>query len=380
MNILALECYYGGSHKAFLDGWIPRSRHHWTVLSLPAHKWKWRMRHGAITLADRTAELLDQGHRPDLLLTSDMLNLAEYLGLAPRRLRDIPTVVYFHENQLTYPVQHQDERDFHYVLNNITTAMAASAVWFNTAYHRDAFLAALPAFFNKMPDYRPTFAIDRIAAKAVVAPPGIDPIPPRPRRAPGPLRICWAARWEHDKNPETFFDAVGRLRARGVDFRLDVLGEQFRRNPPIFDRARESLAGHIDRWGYQPRRADYLAALHQADVFVSTAHHEFFGLSAVEAIAAGAWPLLPNRLSYPEILAGVPRAADHLHDGSAADLAERLAVLARRLDQAGTLWPDDPAAAAGAMTAFAWPALQPRYDDALDRLARVSKNSTTPGL
>jgi len=33
---------------------------------------------------------------------------------------------------------------------------------------------------------------------------------------------------------------------------------------------------------------------------VSTAQHEFFGLAVVEAIAAGAFPVLPNRLVYPE--------------------------------------------------------------------------------
>ena len=57
MRILALEPYYGGSHRAFLDGWVAHSRHEWTVLELPAYKWKWRMRHAAITLADRVAAL-----------------------------------------------------------------------------------------------------------------------------------------------------------------------------------------------------------------------------------------------------------------------------------------------------------------------------------
>ena len=65
MKVLALNPYHGGSHAAFLDGWREHSRHAFTVLSLPGHKWKWRMRHGAITLADRVNERYQQGERWD---------------------------------------------------------------------------------------------------------------------------------------------------------------------------------------------------------------------------------------------------------------------------------------------------------------------------
>jgi hypothetical protein len=37
-------------------------------------------------------------------------------------------------------------------------------------------------------------------------------------------------------------------------------------------------------------------------VVVSTAIQENFGLSIVEAILAGCFPILPNRLSYPELI------------------------------------------------------------------------------
>ena len=225
MRILALEPYYGGSHKAFLDGWSQRSRHEWTVLHLPPRKWKWRMRHAAVTLADMAAEKRRAGSRWDLIFCSDMLSLADFLGLARRTVGELPSVAYFHENQLTYPVRHEDERDFHYGLSNMMTALAADGVWFNTDFHRDSFLEALGHLLKRMPDYRGLENVERIRRKSCIQPQGIEPFPPRGPRHPGPARILWAARWEHDKDPQTFFQAVEALSQRGVDFRLSVIGE-----------------------------------------------------------------------------------------------------------------------------------------------------------
>ncbi len=61
MKVLALEPYYGGSHRAFLDGWSSRSSHEWTTLTLPPNKWKWRMRHAAITFVEEAARKIDRG-------------------------------------------------------------------------------------------------------------------------------------------------------------------------------------------------------------------------------------------------------------------------------------------------------------------------------
>ena len=300
MNILALSPYHGGSHKAFLDGWIARSRHGWTVLDLPPRKWKWRMRHAAVTLAEQVRAA--SGQQWDAIFCTDMLNLAEFVGLAPPAVQRLPSIAYFHENQLTYPFRFFGERDFHFGFTNMTTALAATQVWFNSAFHRDDFLGALHAALKRMPDHRPLDAVQQIRGKSAIHPPGVDEFPARTARSPGPLRILWAARWEYDKNPDAFFAALGLLKERGVPFRLSVVGEQFEDTPPVFATARDTFRAEVDHWGYQPTRDDYIAVLQSADVIVSTADHEFFGISVVEAMAAGCYPLLPNRLAYPEVV------------------------------------------------------------------------------
>lgn len=373
MKILALEPYYGGSHRAFVDGLARHSSHDWTVLGLPPYKWKWRMRHAAITLADQVTQLVQAGGKWNLVYCSDMLNLGEFRGLMPASVRDLPSVAYFHENQLTYPVRVGHERDYHFVISNMVTALSATRVWFNSAFHRDTFLGDLPGFLKKMPDHQPFDVVDRIRKKSEIVPLGVESIPARPPREPGPIRILWAARWEHDKNPEAFFLALKSLKLKGVEFRISVIGEQFRERPPIFDWARQYFYHHIDRWGYQETRADYEQALAEADVMVSTANHEFFGITAVEAIAAGAYPVLPRRLAYLEVLAadGEADTDQFFYDNEPDGLADRLTALSDLLGK-GDIWDGDAEKAKRLVSRYFWPNLIPMIDGLLDRVQSTS--------
>ncbi|HDS84223.1 MAG TPA: DUF3524 domain-containing protein [Phycisphaerales bacterium] len=355
-HILAMEGYYGGSHRAFLDGWITRSRHQWDVVTLPPNKWKWRMRHGAFTFAERVNALAAEGKTWDVLFCSDMLNLAEFRGLVCQQVNRLPSVVYFHENQLTYPVRFEDERDYQYVVTNFTSALSADEVWFNSAFHRDDFYEALTPFFERMPDFPPRSQIASLPDKFCVQPPGIEPFGDRPsQRLPGPTRILWAARWEHDKNPEDFFQAIRHLVEKGLDFRLSVIGEQFRDAPAVFKQAQAAFADRIDRWGFLPSRQAYVQALTEADIVVSTACHEFFGIGMVEAISAGAYPLLPRRLAYPEILSSMETVEpdEFFYDGTVGQLAEKLALLIRRTEN-GDLWQGRSRRGQEAMARYHW--------------------------
>ncbi|MBN2711780.1 MAG: DUF3524 domain-containing protein, partial [Planctomycetes bacterium] len=197
LRILALEPFLGGSHKAFLDGWRAHSRHDFTILGYPDYKWKWRMRHSALGFAEKIRNDKMRGSGWDVIFCSDMLDLAQFKGLAPR-VANLPAVCYFHENQLTYPVRDERERDLHFAFTNMTSALAADEVWFNSEFHRASFLEGLDKFLSRMPDNSPVMVPGKIKQKSRVVPQGIYPMPQRGERRAGPIRILWAARWEHD--------------------------------------------------------------------------------------------------------------------------------------------------------------------------------------
>jgi glycosyltransferase involved in cell wall biosynthesis len=377
MKILALEPYYGGSHRAFLDGWVSHSRHNWTVLGLPPRKWKWRMRHAAVTLADEVMKLRRQGEQWDAVFCSDMLNLAEFKGLVDPPVGQLPTIVYFHENQLTYPCQVEDERDVHFGLTNFTTALAADEVWFNSEFHRAEFYAALEKLLRKMPDHQLLDQLEMVKSKSIVRSPGIEAMPQRGARRPGPPRILWVARWEHDKGPAPFIDAMETLSTRGLDFRLNMIGQQFSRVPKIFDSAKERLAKHIDKWGYLENRSDYVQTLLDSDIVVSTADHEFFGIAIVEAIAAGNWPVLPDRLAYPEILSAgrIKNPTRFFYDGTQESLIKTLVGLLP-LVESGQLWNPDAPRLSETMREFEWDARVTQLDVDLEHMAKREAGQT----
>jgi glycosyltransferase involved in cell wall biosynthesis len=390
MKILAIEPYYAGSHKAFIDGWMARSNYDWDLLTLPGFKWKWRMRGGAVTMAGQAGKLFGNKKRPegacykwDVIFCSDMLNLAEFVGLcdnSPAGLKQAVSpaakIVYFHENQLTYPVRFESERDYQFAFTNMTTALAADEVWFNSGFHRGEFLDALGGFLKRMPDYQPVEAVEQIRAKSKVVYPAVDV---GQGKADGLgntgdyLHIVWAARWEHDKRPEDFFGAVDRLIKKGLGdkIKVSVIGESFRDSPDCFKAARQRLDNVILSWGWQDSRADYLDVLKNTDVIVSTAGHEFFGMAVVEAVSCGAMPVLPDRLAYPEIFAGAPDSKKIFYDGSVDGLVDKLAGLIKIKQTAGTV--SEPALAE-AMKKYQWRYTAEKLDSELEKTVKENKD------
>ena len=304
VDVLMLEPFFGGSHKQLIDtitASLLTKNISFDLLTLPAKKWHWKARTSAVEFYSQ----IDASKSYQTIFCSSVLNVCELVGLCPWLLK-CKKVVYFHENQLEYPVQKQQERDFQYAYNQILSALAADTVLFNSNYNMNSFLSKINSTLKKIPRFKPNCIANTISSKCEVL--YFPVVKPNFRECvlnksnSNILHILWAHRWEHDKNPETFFNVLTHLKEEGLCFHVTVMGEQFSEIPSIFGEAKDKLGEEfIKQWGYVDDKDTYYSMVACCDVAVSTALHEFFGVSMIESVLLGCLPLCPNRLVYPEI-------------------------------------------------------------------------------
>ncbi|HEX8387194.1 MAG TPA: DUF3524 domain-containing protein, partial [Rubricoccaceae bacterium] len=171
MNVLALEPWYGGSHRRFLDGLVAHSRHDVRAVTMAARSWKWRMQGGAVTLAEKAREATADGWVPDLVVATDMTNLPAFLALTRDRFAGVPVLFYLHENQLTYPLRDGDDgsvRNLTYAYVNVLSMLAADRVVFNSQFHHDEYFQSLPDQLRRFPDYTHVGHLPGLLAKSSV--------------------------------------------------------------------------------------------------------------------------------------------------------------------------------------------------------------------
>ncbi len=364
MRVAVVEPYLGGSHASWALGYQAHSRHDIVVLSHTDRFWKWRMHGAHVTLAQELEEEVRRNGPIDLVVGSSMLNGAGFLGLARRTIGDAAFVIYMHENQLGYPLSPRDRTDLSYPMINWTSMAVADLVIFNSDFHRNEWFEEVPRFLRQFPDYQQQSFVPAVERRSIVLPVGVDL-----RRFDGigrtradVARIVWNQRWEYDKGPQELAAAIRELDRRGISFELVLAGEQFPTDPDEFVQLRSELGSRMAHYGWA-EADEYVRLLASSDIVVSTAHHEFFGIAITEAVYAGAFPVLPNRLVYPE------RVPTRFHTRclyeTPEDFVAKIAwAVAHRTEAA------EIAQAVGSQMAAAdWSLVATQYDQALEAVA-----------
>ena len=341
-KILLLSGYDAASHRY----WRQLLAEHltefdWTQIALPNRHFSWRVRGSSLSLGFLHNDVLNQDF--DLIIATSMVDLSSLRGFVPK-LASIPTIVYFHENQFVYPVSSTQPNIVNAQLTSIYSAICANKIVFNSHYNQQSFFDGAKKLFKRLPDGIPKNILIETKKLSTVI-----PVPLREFASGGvsennqgllkkkKLHIVWNHRWEYDKQPEVFFAAILKLKQQNYDFEVSVLGQSFRKVPEIFEQAKLQLSEHVNAWGFQPIES-YRQVLSSADIVVSTASHDFQGLSLLEAIAYGCVPVAPDRIVYPEYL-----SAEYLYapGGSLSEEIDHLfAHLCRLIEENNSKAPD----------------------------------------
>ncbi len=291
-NVWLLSAYRSDSHAHWVDWLVTHiTRADWQVRELPGRHFAWRIRSNPLSWLDSLPETA-----PDLVLATSMVDLATLKGLHPR-LAHVPCWYYFHENQYVYPVRKRQVRTIEPRMIQLYGALAADRLLFNSEFNRQSFFDGIEEFLKLMPDQVPPNVSARLHPRSQVLPVPVDPVPRASMR--DTRLILWNHRWEYDKAPEIFCAAILALADQGIEFQLALLGKRPRIAPEPLQRLRNTLPERIVADGHLPDD-QYRALLGRAGIVVSTAIHEFQGISMLEATSAGACPLVPDALCYRE--------------------------------------------------------------------------------
>lgn len=279
------------SHKVWANELIAGlPQFEWQLLALPGRYFRWRIRGNPLSWLDKLPT-----QTPDLIVATSMVDIATIKGLHPR-LSTVPVYYYFHENQFAYPCSESQFPSIDPQMVQLYGALTSQRLLFNSRFNETSFLEGVETLLKNMPDEVPENVSFRLQTKSEILPVSITPIKPGKKQE---NLILWNHRWEYDKNPSLFAEAMIALADSGVDFKLALLGAHHSKPFAPLEKLRDELKDYIsvdDKVG----ETEYRQIISKASIVVSTSQHEFQGLSMLEAASAGVIPLAPDALCYRE--------------------------------------------------------------------------------
>ncbi len=311
LDILALEPFFGGIRRSMLETLVRTSRHRWMLLTLPPRRMERRLAAAAYWFAEQIARTAVGPF--DLLFTCDALNLADLYRLCPT-VTDHPSVVYFHCNQLPDPASSDPESTLD--LTHLTSATAASQIWFNSQFHARSFIAGIEGLVAGHKELQSRSPVQDLKSKLVHVPP--------------PLDLVWAhelaTQLGLDRDPNALFVETRDANIELLNSALQTLAAE---KHPI----NLWVTGPVDQLtDCFPRKviaetdvSGQIRALLSAGAFVSTKIAAPFDENAVRAMSLGCRPVLPHSGIYPEIVPHnlhsecmydltAPSLAAHIHE------------------------------------------------------------------
>lgn len=333
--------------------------------TLPGRHWKWRM-HGAAS----TWSSLFHHTPPEILITTDMCDVAQLRGLMPPSWAHVKVVIMYHENQLTFPWSPDDPdrsngRDLTYAFVNISSGLAADEMWFNSKHHMDAFLLAAGDWIQTMPKPHIPQLQRRLAEKSHVLHLGLEfqhwksSFGKRTQAIQDVPVFLWNQRWSLDKGTDRWMAWVDDMLRQDIPGHFVVLGESFERTPEGWNSMRERMGNRCLHWGFVNEHAEYIDWLWKSDIAPIHPRQEYFGMAIVEAMRCGVTPWVPHDHAYPET---TPAGHRFVPQDQWIEAAK---------NQVWRNWPLQPSDYMNHALSFSWDNIIPLYDQRLADLTSV---------
>lgn len=320
MRILLLSAYDTLSHRHWRESLVVQfPEFEWTTLYLAPRFFNFRVRSNPLSWIDQYSDQLQQAY--DLVVATSLVDMSTLRGLVPA-LAQTPLWLYCHENQFAYPSSSTQQargalkHDLDVKMVFLYNCLCADTISFNSGWNRHTALQGLEQLIKAFPEKFDNQILEKVRKKSDVLAVPLNCLSADTKAnnqslgGESALRIVWNHRWEYDKGPEYLLAFVKALSKRKLPKRilpivLDIVGQQFRQRPEAFARLQQFFDGEnstvkLDNFGFIESRETYLKCLQEADIVLSTALHDFQGLSMLEAVQLGCVPLLPDRLAYPE--------------------------------------------------------------------------------
>ena len=309
-TVLFLESYMRGSHKTIANAYRKHSKHRVELIGLPGKKWERKVCESGVTFSDMiNREFWKRDF--DMIVATDLMNLGDLRTLQRAYIQDIPVVWAGHEHQLEWPSEGlKSAGDMNLLFANVVSTLCADRCFLESDWSYRSYLDKLKELVSPQ-------IYDRIAEKTFVLYMGVELEAFDRFRVAKQYEvptILFNHRLEPDKNPGEFFRALEILNQEGLDFKVIVTGQPLgSKAPPDVERGVKALGDKIQHFGFVEDYQKFVELYWQSNICVSTALHEYFGMSVVEGMYCENWPIFPNRLTYPMF---IPKEfhQDHLYN------------------------------------------------------------------
>jgi len=229
----------------------------------------------------------------DILFLEDRDSASDLLRLYYPIFGVVPIIFFQHTSHSCIPRQHKGISGDLFRMSEFANFVAAAEVWLGSKSHRDIILNSAGHLFTE--DF-----LRMIERKIRIIALGLDMDEICPPQVVDPIRVIFPYRMNADKGLPEFLRYAVLLQAK------DPTAEFFVRNDSkrFCEEFRRAIR-NVTFFSPLPRE-EFFNLARRCNVIFSAANLETFGLAVLECVACGAYPILPDRLSYSEIFASHP--------------------------------------------------------------------------